>query len=266
MKKLIIILFLLSFACIPLYGQTKYTLPIDVESSNGIPIKNGNVDLYQSGVFVADLTWLSAGRYYYTSDDTATVQPGVYDIYLGGRSYATGIWLGNYGVTAQAASWQSDISDTVDYLGAVYEINLYSNYIMAGAEEGDSVATLHSLTDTSTVYTTKLILYYWSSIYDSTMTFYFIGTVDGLGEDMTVKVANWDPSGVTATYTGTKNITSNTPGNLDSVSFNIDEETTSVFYTVIISIKVGTSGDTGNLTPISLSVLRRRNVSRNITE
>jgi len=76
MKKLIFLwLILTSF----IFSQ-KYFLPISVESSEGRPIKNANVDLYQSGSKILDLTWLDAGRYYWT--DTSSIAAGEYDVYV----------------------------------------------------------------------------------------------------------------------------------------------------------------------------------------
>jgi len=72
------------------FGQ-KYFLPIVVESSNGRPIKNQNVDLYQSDVKIADLIWLDAGRYYW--EDISDVPEGMYDIYINGIEYISNIMI-----------------------------------------------------------------------------------------------------------------------------------------------------------------------------
>ena len=92
MKKFILI-FLVVFIGQAL-GQTKYFLPVPIESSNGRPIKNQNVDLYQSGSKVEDLIWLDAGRYYYT--DTTVVVPGAYDIYVNDILWQESTYI-NYG-------------------------------------------------------------------------------------------------------------------------------------------------------------------------
>jgi hypothetical protein len=71
-------------------GQTaKFFLPVPVESSSGRPIPNQTVVMYPTGTTSngVTLTWLDAGRYYYT--DTTAVPAGDYDIYINDILYQT---------------------------------------------------------------------------------------------------------------------------------------------------------------------------------
>ena len=95
LKIILLFLFLFGFAC----AQTKFFIPVPIESSNGRPILDADVDLYQNSVKIADLTWLNAGRYYYT--DTTVVTPGAYDIFVNGISWQTSTYI-NYGATTSA--------------------------------------------------------------------------------------------------------------------------------------------------------------------
>lgn len=95
MKKLLLLILLFIF-CTQAPGQ-KYLLPLTLDASNGLPIRDGTFAIYDStGVTKnQDLYWLSAGYYYYTS----TLTPGWYDIkqYVGGSWYThlNNIWLIN---------------------------------------------------------------------------------------------------------------------------------------------------------------------------
>jgi len=94
MKKIIFFLFTFFILCGVLWGQTKYFLPVPVESSNGRPIKDKRVELYQDDVRVDSLLWHEAGRYYYT--DTTVVTPGAYDIYVNDILWQESTYI-NYG-------------------------------------------------------------------------------------------------------------------------------------------------------------------------
>lgn len=98
-KVLIIILFLTAF----LFADTKYFLPIPIQQSNGRPINAANVDLYTTGTStkVYDLVYLdnSAGAYYYTS----AFATAVYDIYVNGTLWKSGISLGEMVSTGDVA-------------------------------------------------------------------------------------------------------------------------------------------------------------------
>lgn len=87
MKRILLIL-LLTCAVFP---QTKYFLPVQIESSNGRPINNATVRLYTTGTttLVATLTYLtgSAGFYYWTGG-TSTVPWGDYDVYVNATASA----------------------------------------------------------------------------------------------------------------------------------------------------------------------------------
>jgi len=85
----------------------KYFLPIPVESSNGRPIKNEDVDLYQSGSKIEDLTWLDAGRYYWS--DTSAVPEGSYDVYVNDLEWQTNVMI-LYTSPAYAISHAPDTS------------------------------------------------------------------------------------------------------------------------------------------------------------
>ena len=62
MKKTILLILVLAGI---VFGQTKYFLPVPVESSNGRPIPNQTVVIYPTGTTTNGdtLTWLDAGRY-----------------------------------------------------------------------------------------------------------------------------------------------------------------------------------------------------------
>jgi len=108
MKKLIFLWLILTGFIL---GQAKYFLPIPVESSEGRPIKNQNVDLYQSGSKTNDLTWLSAGWYYWIGGED-TVVAGLYDVYVNDVEWRTNIAV-NYGEDSQSTQLRSDIGDSV---------------------------------------------------------------------------------------------------------------------------------------------------------
>jgi len=88
---------------------SKYFMPFPVAASNGRPINNATVGLYQSDTLRYAMTYLSnsAGEYYYGSQIAA----GIYDIYVNGAEWRTGIYIefGQQVVTAE-------ISDTADVL------------------------------------------------------------------------------------------------------------------------------------------------------
>jgi len=105
MKKLIVITILI--LPLLLFATDKYFMPIPVTSSNGRPINDATVGLYQADTLVYAMIYLenSAGEYYFTSQITQ----GVYDIYLNGTLWREGIYIefGQQIVTAE-------ISDTAD--------------------------------------------------------------------------------------------------------------------------------------------------------
>jgi len=106
MKTIIFIILALSLS---VFGQTKYFLPVPVESSDGRPIKNATVQLYQSGVKQYDLTWLDAGWYYWTNGSDSVVA-GVYDVYVAGVLWRTNIGIiydNNYVAAAQSVVAES---------------------------------------------------------------------------------------------------------------------------------------------------------------
>ena len=84
-------------------------MPFPVAASNGRPINNATVGLYQSDTLRYAMTYLSnsAGEYYYGSQIAA----GIYDIYVDGSKWREGIYIefGQQVVTAE-------ISDTADVL------------------------------------------------------------------------------------------------------------------------------------------------------
>jgi len=84
MKKLFLLILLFLF-CTQAPGQ-KYLLPITLDASNGLPIRDGTFAIYDSTGTTKDqdLYWLSAGYYYYTSSITA----GWYDI----KQQVSGTW------------------------------------------------------------------------------------------------------------------------------------------------------------------------------
>jgi len=108
------ILFIILLFCSSVFGATKYFLPVPIESSNGRPIQDATVTLYQNSVLIETCTWLNAGRYYYT--DTTTVTPGAYDIYVNGISWQTSTYI-NYGATT-AATISAVITDSLAYYHA----------------------------------------------------------------------------------------------------------------------------------------------------
>ena len=136
MKKLIFLWLILT----GLVFSQKYFLPTAVETSTGRPMKNQDVDLYQSGSKIEDLIWLDAGRYYY--EDTTVVTPGTYDIYVNGVSWQTNIWVShNQNTGVLSTSWQSDIGDSIDInIGAGRDSDNFDNvfqsdFIQFGARE-----------------------------------------------------------------------------------------------------------------------------------
>jgi len=83
MKKVLLILL------IPLiiFGATKYYLPVQIESSNGRPIRDATVAIYDSTGTVkkADCYWQTSGIYYFTT----SLPAGKYDI----KIYTSGEWI-----------------------------------------------------------------------------------------------------------------------------------------------------------------------------
>jgi len=83
MKKVLLILL------IPLiiFGATKYYLPVQIESSNGRPIRDATVAIYDSTGTVkkADCYWHTSGIYYFTT----SLPAGKYDI----KIYTSGEWI-----------------------------------------------------------------------------------------------------------------------------------------------------------------------------
>jgi len=83
MKKVLLILL------IPLIilGATKYYLPVQIESSNGRPIRDATVAIYDSTGTVkkADCYWHTSGIYYFTT----SLPPEKYDI----KIYTSGNWI-----------------------------------------------------------------------------------------------------------------------------------------------------------------------------
>ncbi len=126
-----VILFLLLFIS-SVFAQTKFFIPTPIESSNGRPIQNADVDLYQSGVKIADLVWLNAGRYYYT--DTTVVSPGVYDIFVDGISWQTNTYI-NYGADV-SVTIGAQVNDSLAVLGK-YNVLQFA----AVANDGTSQST-----------------------------------------------------------------------------------------------------------------------------
>lgn len=90
MQRIAILLLLLTGL---LCAQVKYFIPFQISQSNGRPLNNANVDLYTTGTStkVYDLTYHdnSDGSYYHTAPITA----GVYDVYVNGRTWRTGVYI-----------------------------------------------------------------------------------------------------------------------------------------------------------------------------
>jgi len=83
MKKVLLILLI----PLLLFGATKYYLPVQIESSNGRPIRDATVAIYDSTGTVkkADCYWHTSGIYYFTT----SLPAGKYDI----KIYTSGEWI-----------------------------------------------------------------------------------------------------------------------------------------------------------------------------
>jgi len=83
MKKVLLILLI----PLLLFGATKYYLPVQIESSNGRPIRDATVAIYDSTGTVkkADCYWQTSGIYYFTT----SLPAGKYDI----KIYTSGEWI-----------------------------------------------------------------------------------------------------------------------------------------------------------------------------
>ena len=123
MKRIILAILMLAGLC---SGTTRYFLPVSVESSNGRPILNADVDVYDAGTSTKaeDLTWLDAGRYYWT--DSTQVPAGSYDIYVNGIVWQTSTAI-SYGIAAGA--WNSDISDSLALAALLSNTNIAALYL-----------------------------------------------------------------------------------------------------------------------------------------
>lgn len=119
------VLYIIFFIPCLLFGQTKYFLPVPVESSEGRPIKNATVELYiaNTDTLQQTLTWLDAGWYYYYGGNDS-VPFGSYDVYVNDVIWRTNIAVGQadnnfvVSVLSDTAStlrtqWRSDINDSL---------------------------------------------------------------------------------------------------------------------------------------------------------
>jgi len=93
-----------------IFGQAKYFLPVQVTTTTGRPMVNQDVDLYQSGSKIEDLTWLDGGRYYWA--DTSVVTSGSYSIYVNGVEWQTEVAI-YYGASFSLAAIGDIIADSL---------------------------------------------------------------------------------------------------------------------------------------------------------
>jgi len=95
---------------------SKYFMPFPVAASNGRPINDATVGLYQSDTLRYAMTYLSnsAGEYYYGSQIAA----GIYDIYVNGSKWREGIYIefGQQIVTAEVSDSIAIYQDTTDMI------------------------------------------------------------------------------------------------------------------------------------------------------
>jgi hypothetical protein len=72
---------------------TKYFLGVPIESSNGRPIKNATVSVYDSSGTTSQrsCTWQDGSRYYYTSP----LSGDYYDVLVNGITLYDNIWIGD---------------------------------------------------------------------------------------------------------------------------------------------------------------------------
>ena len=136
----LILIFLLAGA---LSAQTKFFLPLVVESSNGRPIKNQTVVLYKDSSPVDTTVWLDAGYYYYT--DTTVVTPGVYDIYVNGIEWRTNVWI-HYGSEYYSVRGEDLLPSAKDTINAFIEDSLDAAVTDWRSDIEDSISTENDTT------------------------------------------------------------------------------------------------------------------------